>query len=126
MTPHDTPARLRALRGATTVETDSSEAIRARTAELVETLLARNALPVDDIVSAVFSATPDLTADFPAAAARGVGLSATPLLCCQEIPVTGAVERCVRVLVHCYMDEARAPHHVYLHGARQLRLDLPE
>jgi chorismate mutase len=126
MTPHETPPRLKALRGATTVESDTSEAIRARTAELVETLLERNALPVDDIVSVVFSATPDLTADFPAVAARGVGLATTPLLCCQEIPVAGAVERCVRVLLHCYLEEGRTPHHVYLHGARQLRLDLPE
>jgi len=123
---HDTSGRLRALRGATTVETDTSEAIRERTAELVVRLLEKNELPVDDIVSVVFSATPDLTADFPAVAARSVGLSGTPLLCCQEIAVTGAVERCVRVLVHCYLGGARAPHHVYLHGARQLRLDLPE
>jgi chorismate mutase len=124
--PHETTARLRALRGATTVETDTSEAIRERTAELVERLLERNALPAGDIVSVVFSATPDLTADFPAVAARSVGLSGTPLLCCQEIAVAGAVERCVRVLMHCYLDEGRPPHHVYLHGARQLRLDLPE
>jgi len=125
--PHDaTPGRLRALRGATTVEADSSEAIRARTAELVERLLERNALPVDAIVSVVFSATPDLTADFPAVAAREIGLSGTPLLCCQEIAVAGAVPRCVRVLMHCYLDEGVEPHHVYLHGARQLRLDLPE
>lgn len=126
MTPHATPSRLRALRGATTVETDTSAAIRERTAELIETLRERNALVVDDIVSVLFSATPDLTADFPAAAARGVGLAQTPLLCCQEIPVAGAVERCVRVLVHCYLDDERTPRHVYLHGARQLRLDLPQ
>ncbi len=123
---HDTTGRLHALRGATTVDSDTSEAIRERTAELVERLLERNALPVDDIVSVVFSATPDLTADFPAVAARSVGLSGTPLLCCQEIAVAGALERCVRVLMHCYLTEGRAPHHVYLHGARQLRLDLPE
>ncbi|HOT23094.1 MAG TPA: chorismate mutase [Thermoleophilia bacterium] len=124
--PHDTPPRLRALRGATTVETDTSEAILERTAELVRRLLERNELPVDDVVSVLFSATPDLTADFPAVAARSVGLSSTPLLCCQEIAVAGAVERCVRVLMHCYLGEARTPHHVYLHGARRLRLDLPE
>lgn len=126
MTPHDTAPRLRALRGATTVDEDTGEAISARTAELVTELLGRNALAVDDVVSVVFTATPDLTADFPAAAARRVGLSATPLLCCQEIPVAGAVERCVRALVHCYLPPGRPARHVYLHGARQLRLDLPE
>jgi chorismate mutase len=126
MTPHDTAPRLRALRGATTVEADTSEAIRERTAELVTTLLERNALAVDDVVSVVFTATPDLTADFPAVAARSVGLSGTPLLCSQEIPVVGAVAHCVRALVHCYLPVGREAHHVYLHGARQLRLDLPE
>lgn len=126
MTPDDTAPRLRALRGATTVDADTSEAICERTAELVLTLMERNALAVDDIVSVVFTATHDLTADFPAVAARSVGLAGTPLLCCQEIPVAGAVERCVRALVHCYLPSGRAAHHVYLHGARQLRLDLPE
>lgn len=126
MTPHDTSPRLRALRGATTVETDTSEAISVRTTELVGALLERNRLPVDDVVSVVFTATPDLTADFPAVAARSAGLAGTPLLCCQEIPVRGAVERCVRALVHCYLPGDRPVHHVYLHGARQLRLDLPE
>jgi chorismate mutase len=89
-------------------------------------LLERNALAVEDVVSVIFTATADLTADFPAVAARGAGLSSTPLLCSQEIPVAGAIERCVRALVHCYLAADRAPHHVYLHGARQLRLDLPE
>jgi chorismate mutase len=126
MNPDDSVPRLRALRGATTVEVDTSEAIRARTAELVTTLLERNALAVDDIVSVVFTATRDLTADFPAVAARSVGLSGTPLLCSLEIPVAGAVERCIRALVHCYLPKGCAAHHVYLHGARQLRLDLPE
>ncbi len=118
--------RLCAVRGATTVETDDADAIRVRTAELVSEVLRRNALRSDDIVSVVFTATPDLTADFPAAAARTVGLSGTPLLCAQEIPVSGAVERCVRVLVHCYLPNGGQARHVYLHGARQLRLDLPE
>jgi len=126
MTPHDTAPRLRALRGATTVEADTSERIHRRTAELVRTLLVRNELEVEDIVSVIFTATSDLTADFPAVAARAAGLSGTPLLCSQEIPVAGAVERCVRVLVHCYLPMGAAAHHVYLHGARQLRLDLPE
>src|SRR5665647_2076318 len=106
----DTP-RLYALRGATTVERDTSDDIAERTAELLGVIL---------------SATPDLRADFPAVAARSIGLSHTPLLCCQEIAVEGAVERCVRVLLHVYLPACSDVHHVYLHGARQLRLDLPE
>lgn len=118
--------RLFALRGATTVDEDTSDAIAARTAELLGLLLERNEVVVGDIVSVIFSATPDLCADFPAVAARGMGLSGTPLLCCQEIPVRGAVERCIRVLMHVYLPVGQRPHHVYVHGARQLRLDLPE
>jgi chorismate mutase len=121
----DTP-RLYALRGATTVADDTSEAIAGGTAELIEVMLTRNSLPVADIVSVIFSATPDLRADFPASAARSIGLAQTPLLCCQEIAVEGAVPRCVRVLLHAYLPAGAAVHHVYLREARQLRLDLPE
>ena len=122
----DRPSRLIALRGATTIDEDTGEAIKQRTEELLTTLLERNPLAVDDIVSIIFTATPDLRADFPAAAARSLGLSHTPLLCAQEIPVEGAVARCIRVLVHAYAPPDRDVHHVYLHEARQLRLDLPE
>ena len=121
----DTP-RLYALRGATTVARDTSADIAERTAELLGVVLDRNDVAIDDIVSVILSATPDLCADFPAVAARGIGLSRTPLLCCQEIAVEGAVERCIRVLLHVYLPTGSEVHHVYLHGARQLRLDLPE
>jgi len=121
----DTP-RVYALRGATTVERDTSVDIAERTAELLGVVLDRNDVAIDDIVSVILTATPDLRADFPAVAARSVGLSHTPLLCCQEIPVEGAVERCVRALLHVYLPAGSDVHHVYLHGARQLRLDLPE
>lgn len=124
MTDHT--LRLFALRGATTVDADTSQAIAERTQELLGALLHRNALVADDIVSVIFSATPDLRADFPAVGARAMGLSQTPLLCCQEIPVAGAVERCVRVLMHVYLPAGRTVHHIYQHGARQLRLDLAE
>ena len=123
---HHTDPRLVALRGATTVDRDESGDTRERTAELLRELLNRNALAVEDIVSIVFTATSDLQADFPAVAAREIGLSHTPLLCAQEIPVAGAVARCVRVLIHCYLSIGAKAHHVYLHEARQLRLDLPE
>jgi chorismate mutase len=114
-----------ALRGATTVEADTRDDIKLRTEELLTEIIDRNGLAVDDIVSILFTATPDLRADFPAAAARSLGLSHTPLLCAQEIPVEGAMSRCVRVLIHCYGRPGAARHHVYLHEARQLRLDLP-
>jgi chorismate mutase len=120
------PTRLYALRGATTVDLDTSADIAARTAELLGIVLDRNDVDIDDIVSVIFTATPDLRADFPAVAAREIGLSHTPLLCCQEIPVEGAVQRCVRVLLHVYLPAGVDVHHVYLHGAGQLRLDLPE
>lgn len=118
--------RLRAIRGAITVSADTAAAIDEATGELLAAVLERNGLAVDDIVSIVFTSTPDLTADFPAAAARRLGLSATPMLCAQELAVAGAMTRCVRVLVHCSMPAARTPRHVYLREARQLRLDLPE
>ena len=121
----DQRPRLRALRGATTVDADTRDDIKARTEELLTELLDRNGLAVDDIVSILFTATPDLRSDFPAAAARALGLSHTPLLCAQEIPVEGAMSRCIRVLMHCYRRPDEAAHHVYLHEARQLRLDLP-
>ena len=123
MTP---TARLCAIRGATTTNEDTTEAIRDATAELLAEVLRRNSLPLGDIVSVIFTAPPDLLADFPAVAARQMGLSHTPLLCCQEIPVAGAMPRCVRLLVHCYRSAGGDAHHVYLRGARQLRLDLPE
>ncbi len=117
---------LRAVRGAITVEADSAEAIADATCELLDGVLERNGLAVEDLVSIIFTATHDLTAEFPAVAARGMGLSAVPLLCAQEIPVAGSMPRCVRVLVHCYAPPERPVRHVYLREARQLRLDLPE
>ena len=122
----DDPGRLYAIRGATSVGADTSADIRERTAELLRTILERNEIVVQDIVSIVFTATPDLRADFPAVAARELGLSRTPLLCCQEIPVEDALDRCIRVLMHVYASHDSTIRHVYLHEARQLRLDLPE
>jgi len=122
----DHTPRLYALRGATSVDADTSAAIAARTAELLAAILERNSVIVEDIVSVIFSATPDLLADFPAVAARSIGLSHTPLLCCLEIPVKDAIARCIRVLMHVYLPRETDVHHVYLHEARQLRLDLPE
>lgn len=121
-----TDPRLRAIRGAISVPEDTSEAIRQCTSELLETILERNTLVADDLVSIIFTTTHDLVSDFPAVAARELGLSNVPLLCTQEIPVVGSMPRCVRVLVHCYAPAERPMRHVYLREARQLRTDLPE
>ena len=121
-----TTSVLRAIRGAITVEADTAEAIHEGTTELLDEVLTRNELTPDVLVSIIFTATPDLTSEFPAVAARGMGLSAVPLLCAREIPVEGAMMRCVRVMIHCYCPPEREIRHVYLRDARQLRTDLPE
>ena len=118
---------MKALRGATTVAADRPDAIVAATAALLEELMRRNGLATDDLISLVFTATPDLTAEFPALGARSLGISDVPLLSAQEIGVPGALPRCVRVLVHCYSSKSKAElQHVYLGEARRLRTDLAE
>jgi len=116
--------RLFALRGATSVESNDADAILAATERLMRELMDRNELRPDAMVSCVFTATPDLDAQFPAVAARRIGLDSVPLLCAQEIPVPGSLPRVIRVLVHCYGPEGHAPHHAYLGEARALRADL--
>jgi chorismate mutase len=108
------------------VPQDTSEAIHEATQELLREILGRNGLTADDLVSIIFTATEDLVADFPAYAARGIGLSHVPLLCAREIPVEGSLQSCIRVLVHCYAPAGREIRHVYLREARQLRTDLPQ
>ena len=116
--------RLLALRGATTVRANEADAILDATEELMRELLERNALAPADLVSCIFTLTADLDAEFPAVAARRIGLSAVPLLCAREIPVPGALPKVIRVLIHCYAPEGHAARHVYLGEARRLRLDL--
>ena len=107
------------------MERDAPAEIRAATRELLEALVQRNALAHDDIISAIFSVTEDLRAEFPAHAARELGWADVPLLCTMEIPVPGALARCIRVLLHAETTMPRAGlRHVYLHGARALRPDL--
>jgi chorismate mutase len=116
---------LRAIRGATQVEVDEREHVLARVTELVAQVLARNGVSTDDLVSILFTATPDLHAEFPAYAARAIGISDVPLLCAQELDVVDALPRIVRLLAHVETPLERAEiRHVYLHGARQLRTDL--
>jgi chorismate mutase len=116
--------RLIALRGATTVEANDAGHILEATEELMHELLQRNRLAADHLVSCIFTLTPDLDAEFPAVAARHMGLSRVPLLCAREIPVPGALPRVIRVLIHCYPPDGVDPQHVYLGEARGLRLDL--
>ena len=121
------PERLRAIRGATTLPSDTREHLIERTQELLGLVFERNGLVEDDIVSIVFTATEDLTSAFPAEAAREAGIAHVPLLCARELAVVGAVPRCVRVLLHVHTTRsAQELRHVYLHGAAQLRTDLPE
>ena len=118
-------SRLRALRGATTATANDADAIGAATAELLTELLDANGVEVDDLVSIIFTSTPDLDAEFPAAAARRLGLGHVPLLCATEIGVPGAPARCIRVLVHLYTARDYASlRHVYRGEARSLRTDL--
>ena len=118
------PMRLFALRGATTVERNDADAILDATDELMRELMGRNTLEPGAIVSCIFTMTGDLDAEFPAVAARNLGLSRVPLLCAREVPVPGSLPRVIRVLVHYYAAEDHQPRHVYLGEARVLRADL--
>jgi chorismate mutase len=116
--------KLRALRGAITVEENEADAILSATEELVRELMERNSLEAEQMVSCIFTCTDDLDAEFPAVAARRLGLSSVPLLCTREIRVPGALPRVIRLLLHCYADPASEPRHVYLREAESLRRDL--
>ena len=117
---------VRAVRGATSVDEDTPEAILESTAELLTEVLERNQLATDDLISMIFTMTPDLSSEFPALAARHAGITTIPLLCASEIPVPGSLGKCIRLLLHCTVPDDRAIHHVYLREARKLRPDLAE
>ena len=116
---------MRAVRGATQLEVDDREHLLDRTSELVAAVLDRNGLTQQHLISVIFTATPDLVSEFPAYAARLIGITDVPLLCAREIDVAGAMPRVVRLLAHVDTTLSRADlAHVYLHGARALRTDL--
>lgn len=117
---------VRAIRGAISVPEDTRDAIHARTTELVGAVLERNRLQPHDLISVIFTSTEDLVADFPAAAARGAGLGAVPLLSCREIPVPGSLPLCVRLLAHANVPIGHTVQHVYLREAVSLRVDLAQ
>ncbi len=117
-------SQLRAIRGAISVARDEPGAIYEATQELLSTIVARNAIATDDIISVIFTVTPDLRSAFPALAARQMGWLDVPLLCTMEIPVPEALGQCIRVLLHVETTRPRAKiAHVYLRSAEVLRPD---
>lgn len=117
--------RLRGIRGATAVDEDRSEPILSATRELLQAIVAANDVAVDDIVSAIFTVTPDLRSEYPARAARSLGWTNVALLGATEVDVPGGLPRCIRVLLHVYTDKPQTHlQHVYLGEAQSLRPDL--
>lgn len=116
--------RLHALRGAISVPEDDAAQILDATTELMREIMVRNELQPGRVVSCIFTVTDDLTAEFPAVAARALGFERVPLLCAREIPVPGSLQRVIRVLIHYYAGEQHEPAHVYLGEAATLREDL--
>lgn len=118
------PMRLFAVRGAAQAEANESEAILTATEALMHELIERNDLEPEAMVSCIFTTTDDLDAEFPAAAARRLGLTAVPLLCCREIPVPGSMPRVIRVMLHFHAPAGHEPAHAYIGEAQKLRTDL--
>jgi chorismate mutase len=116
--------RLHALRGAISVPEDQAGEILEATTELMNEIMARNELAPAQVVSCIFTVTDDLTAEFPAVAARALGFERVPLLCAREIPVPGSLQRVIRVLIHYYAADEHEARHVYLREAATLRADL--
>ncbi|MBT4865261.1 MAG: chorismate mutase [Planctomycetaceae bacterium] len=116
----------RGIRGATTVERDDGQLIVAATKELLEKIFQSNEIhDFDEIVSAVFTTTSDLSSTFPAEAARKLGMNQVPLLCAREIPVPGSMPFCIRILLHLNTEKKQNEIvHVYLHEAKRLRPDV--
>lgn len=123
--PEASRQRLFAVRGATQAEANEAGAILEATTGLMRALIERNGgLEPEAMVSCLFTTTEDLDAEFPAVAARHLGLDAVPLLCCREIPVPGAMPRVIRVMLHFYAPAAHVPAHAYMGEAQKLRADL--
>jgi chorismate mutase len=116
--------RLFAVRGAVQAKANEAEAILTATTELMRELLERNELAPEAMVSCLFTTTDDLDAEFPAVAARNLGLESVPLLCCREIAVPGSMPQVIRVLVHFYAPPTHEPAHAYLGVTQRLRSDL--
>ena len=119
--------RMRGIRGAVQLEQDSAEVMVQAVSDLLVQMLTANGIQTEDLVSIILTSTPDLTSEFPAVAARKIGLGSVPLLCSVEINVSGALPRVVRVLIHAHMEKELADiKHIYLGGAAVLRKDLAQ
>ncbi len=115
----------RGVRGATTVQSDDREQILNATRQLLALMIRRNEIRSQDVASAIFTVTKDLTAEFPALAARQLGWIEVPLLCGYEMSVTDALPRCIRILLHWNTDKPQSEIlHTYVHEAKKLRPDL--
>ena len=120
----DVPKTLRGLRGATTAAANTSDAILQATEELLRALQTANGFAPEDVESAIFTSSPDLTAEYPARAARGLGWTDVPLLGTAEVSVPTGLRRCIRVLLHFYTAKPQqALKHIYLREAAKLRPD---
>ena len=118
---------VRALRGATTVDKDTAEQVNERVQTLIATMLERNGVAKEDLISILFTATDDIHSVFPATAARMTGLGDVPLICARELDIEGGTPLCIRVMMHLTTERSRSElHHIYLEGAKGLRDDLPE
>lgn len=116
---------VRAIRGAIQVEADDPALISEAAVTLMSEVVGANSVLLDDIISVLFTMTPDLTSDFPARAVRSAGLGEVPLMCASEIAVPGATPRVIRLLAHVVSSRPRSEiHHIYLRGAAVLRPDL--
>ena len=118
------PTRVAAIRGAVQAEENTRSAILAATEELLRGVVDANDLDSEQMISAIFTTTEDLDAEFPAVAARRMGLNDVPLMCAREIPVTGAMPGVIRVMLHTYLPAGVKARHVYLGETRNLRADL--
>jgi chorismate mutase len=116
--------RLWAVRGAVKVESNDVDSITDATEELMRELMSRNEIVPEQMVSCLFTATDDLNAEFPAVAARRLGLDSVPLLCTRELDVRNAMRSVVRVMAHYYAPRSHEPQHTYLGEAQELRADL--
>nr|WP_199293755.1 chorismate mutase [Streptomyces sp. SID8499] len=127
MSARSSAVAVRAVRGAVQLERDEAGHMSEQVEALLTAVLERNGLTADDLISIWFTATPDLHSDFPAAAARRLGILDVPLICAQELDIEGAMPRVVRVLAHIESDRPRAEiAHVYLGAAAALRKDIAQ
>lgn len=117
-------SRVTAVRGAVQAEANTADAILAATEQLLREVIALNELDPEAMISALFTTTDDLDAEFPAVAARRMGLNEVPLMCAREIPVTGAMPLVIRLMLHTYLPAGHTARHVYLGETRNLRSDL--